>query len=150
MNKQLGSIIFSFVLLIVFILMAIEATSFAKLAKFFPLYIAIGAIVITSISILLQLKGYRKDRVQEERASKEENLATFKYILWILGFVVAIYVLGFVIATVIFLIAFQLLESKHKVLPTLGSTAVVIGLLYGFTSLMNLYWPKGLLGLNIF
>lgn len=145
-----------------FTLAAIEANNFSDLASFFPLFTAIIAANLALISSLIQglnIYKLKKGTISEsddkdnaiELESEDASLGLiFYYCGWVAGYVLIIYLLGLLIATVIFLVLFFIIESKFKIWKTFLFTAIVITIIIAFGNLLNLYWPTGLLNLNIF
>lgn len=146
MKKQLYSIIFSVFMLLVFCWMAWQALDFHELARYFPLYLSLVAVVLSLLSIFLQVKKYLAHRHKSNEANSEFNPEVFKYIGWIIGYVFLIFLLGFVIGTAVFLAAFLLFETKQSLIKTALSVTITIGMILLFGSLMKLYWPTGVLG----
>jgi hypothetical protein len=146
MDKEKVSLIFSTLLFLMFSWMAWEAISFKQLARYFPLYIAIGGAILTLIDIFKKIIKLRKQR-QESKEPLHENLAeVIKYILWFVGYLVVIYVAGLVLATAIFLAAFLLIEAKLSFIKIGISVGSVLIAIMVFDSVMKLYWPRSLLG----
>ncbi|SFB10295.1 Tripartite tricarboxylate transporter TctB family protein [Lentibacillus halodurans] len=149
MSKEVKSILFTAFLFILFCLMALEANTFTDKAKFFPFFVAIGAAFIAFVSVILQtFEHVKKTKEEEEEAVEMKKM--LKYIFWFVGYGVLIYVLGFMPATILFLLVFLLVESKFRVMTTILSTALVVGVLILFANVMNLYWPAGVLGITLF
>ncbi|TCT21709.1 tripartite tricarboxylate transporter TctB family protein [Melghiribacillus thermohalophilus] len=153
MAKAKYSIYFSIFLLVIFTYAVIDALTFAKLARFFPLYIAAIAVFFALMDLILNIYRYLKlrkseQREQEDQEDTEEFTGTVRYMIWIIGYVTGIYILGFMITTTLFLVLFLLFETKFGIIKTSVSTAITIGIILLFGNMMNLYWPKGLL--NIF
>lgn len=152
MSKEMKSILFTGSLFIMFCIMALEANTFADKAKFFPLFVALGAVFIALVSITLQTIQLIKSRKSNENKDEEEAGETgemIKYVLWIIGYVALIYIIGFMPATILFLLAFLLVESKFRIITTIPLIVLVVGVLVVFSNIMNLYWPTGLLNITI-
>lgn len=146
MAKEIKSIIFTVFLFIVFVLMALEANTFSDKAKFFPFFVAIVASILCFISVILQtIDVLKKKGTLSKSENKDELKGLFKYLGWVVGYIAGIYVIGFIFATILFLLLFLKLEAKLKVVGTLLSTSIVIGVLLLLEYAMNLYWPLGIL-----
>lgn len=148
MSKDLKSILFTGFLFIVFLLMALEANSFSDKAKFFPFFVALMASLLSLLSIILQTITLIQKRQKESKAVDEaasDIKEVFKYLLWVIGYIVTIYFIGFIFATTLFLLLFLKIESKFKWVPTIFSTGIVIGILLLLERLLNLYWPLGII-----
>ncbi|WP_170006083.1 tripartite tricarboxylate transporter TctB family protein [Bacillus fonticola] len=151
MSKEVKSISFTVFLLIVFGLMAWEASTFADLAKFFPFFVSIFAAFLALVSIVLQSIELKKKRNEESDHDEDiDKKALTKYILWVVGYIAVTYVVGLILATILFLLLFLLLESKFRVSTSVLCTTFVIGILWIIGNALNLYWPEGLLGITIF
>ncbi len=130
-----------------------EAMGFSQLARFFPLYVSIAAIILSVIQLIIEVRlGIIKQSSDAEIDGREATLVkrlpeTIKYLGWFFGYFVLIYLIGIMAATVVFLFSFLLLEAKmrwfHIVIGVM-STVFIINL---FGSTMNLHWPKSLFNL---
>lgn len=147
MAKAKYSIYFSLFLTVIFTLAVIDAMTFAKLARFFPLYIAIIAVFFSLLDLIFNIRNYINLKKVKQKEDEEEVDGVGKYILWIVGYIVGIYLLGFIIATLIFLIIFLFFETKFGVIKTALGVGITLAIILSFGNIMNLYWPKGLLGI---
>lgn len=155
MTKQAYSLLFSVGLLLLFSYAAWEATNFNELARFFPLYISLAAVLLTFILVLQSMVAFMKARKvqqrsagkagQEKQEQQEEKESVLRYMLWFIGYVAIIYVFGFMAATILFLFAFLRIETKYNLTKTVISIAIVYGLIQLFSSVMTLYWPEGVI-----
>lgn len=139
MSKGVLSIVFSFSILLLFILMAIEAHGFQKLARYFPFYISLCGVVLASVLVFIDLTKLRKTK---ERII---NFIAIKYIVYIVAYFAAIMIVGFMAATVLFLLVFLLVESKFKIWSAVLSVAITLGFLNLFGYYLNLEWYSGIL-----
>lgn len=154
MAKPFLSLVFSVVLFLLFCWSAWKAAGFSELAKFFPYYISIAAAILAFIHVLIGLKTYlvNKQRGHIPEAvgdgDPEENTApVWRYMVWIIGYIVFIYLIGFLSATVLFLIVFLYFETKFSMIKTAISVVITLSLILIFSKYMTLYWPKGILPL---
>jgi hypothetical protein len=145
-NKEKYSLIFSVFVFALFSWMAWEATGFAELARFFPLYISIAGAVLTLADIVLRIIKLNRNINKKTEAVHDAPLSVLKYIIWIIGYLVLMYLLGFLVATTIFLFAFLYIESGFKLIKTFLSVTITMVAIISFGNLMTLFWPKGLLG----
>ena len=155
MKTKRNSLIFTFILFVFFCWAAIEANTFSDKASFFPLFTAIISANVSLISFILQLIQYVRKRKAGVSASDEEDTETpisniLYYLGWIAGYVVLIYLIGLIWSTLIFLLAFFLIESKFKVWKAALFSVIVVTIIISFGNLMNLYWPEGLINLGLF
>ncbi|MGO4888423.1 tripartite tricarboxylate transporter TctB family protein [Anaerobacillus sp. MEB173] len=146
MSKLAGSTLFSFCLFLLFGALALEAMTFSRLAKFFPLYITVAGAILCLIYTIILLRTLVKKEGLPEELKKLQFTKPLKYLSWLLGYVVLVYIVGFLVATGLFLAAFLYLESKFSVVKTAISISIVLVCLILFSDVMNLYWPKSLLG----
>lgn len=146
MTKQTATLIFSSLILMLFVWMTFEASQFANLARYFPQYIALLGGVLSLWSVILQIRNIWKQRgVQKKEVL--QLMGSLKYIAWIVGYIGLIYIVGFMVATGVFLTTFLMIEAKFNIIRTLTATVVVLLLLTVFSDVMNLYWPTNLLGI---
>ncbi|MET3699861.1 tripartite tricarboxylate transporter TctB family protein [Bacillus oleivorans] len=142
------SLIFSVFLFLLFSYGALESSSFSKLAKFFPLYIAIAGVVLTLILVIVNIvkvvKEKEKKADQSGDQTGEKEGSNLKYMLWIIGYVFLIWLIGFLAATTLFLILFLHIESKFKTLYIALSLVLTHGVIFVFSNAINLYWPAGI------
>ncbi|WP_010531848.1 tripartite tricarboxylate transporter TctB family protein [Lentibacillus jeotgali] len=151
MSKEVKSILFTFFLFIIFCYMGWEANSFSDKAKFFPFFVAIGAAVLSFVSLVLQsIDLFLRKQKNEHTEDIGEIKRVLQYVLWVVGYIALIYVVGLILATILFLLVFLLVESKFRFVTTVFSTVLVIGGLFLISNILNLYWPSGLLGITIF
>lgn len=146
-NQMKISLVFSILLLFIFCWTAYEALQFAELARYFPLYVSVLGITLVVIELISSIVKNIKNPGNKTEFHPQLKEA-FKYILWIVSFLLLIYIVGFKIATAIFLLSFLILESKFKLVKALLSVAAVIFFLIIFGDYyMNLNWPDNLLNL---
>ncbi|MCM3714191.1 tripartite tricarboxylate transporter TctB family protein [Alkalihalobacillus oceani] len=139
-KKQTLSLVFSALMLLLFGYMAIEATNFQSLAKYFPLTIAIFAILVCLIDLLLQLK--RRSKTTD--VSSTTSLKVLIYIGWIVGYLVLIFFLGFIVGTAVFLFAFLYIETGFKIVKAAVTMGITIAVIFLFGRVIGLYWPSGM------
>lgn len=146
MDRKLGSILFTICLMLVFSYTAWEASSFNRLAQFFPYYLSIIAAFCCFISGLTQIIVLIKERKKGQSKDILQFLAPLRYIGWIFGYVLLIYLVGLMVATGIYLMLFLIIESKIKVWKSLATTVFVLIALSVFSGYLNLYWPSNIMG----
>ncbi|MDV2886592.1 tripartite tricarboxylate transporter TctB family protein [Alkalihalophilus pseudofirmus] len=147
MSRLLASTLFSFFLFVFFVLFALEAATFSRLAQFFPYYISITGAVLSFIYTTIQMRELIKQRESKEELMTLKIKRPLKYLVWLIGYVVLVYIAGIIVASVLFLAAFLYVESRFSVIKTVMSISVVVTGLMLFSNFMNLYWPNNLLGL---
>ncbi|MDV2686123.1 tripartite tricarboxylate transporter TctB family protein [Alkalihalophilus lindianensis] len=146
MSRLLASTLFSFFLFVFFALFALEASTFSRLAQFFPYYISIAGAVLSFIYTTIQIRELVKNKKVQEELATLNMKRPLKYLAWLIGYVVLIYVLGIIVASILFLASFLYIESKFTVLKTAMSISIVVVGLLLFSNVMNLYWPNNLVG----
>lgn len=146
-NQAKISLIFSFLLLMIFCWTTYEALQFAELARYFPLYVSVVGIILVLIELISSILKNKK--LQNDKTEFHPQLQrAFKYILWIVSFLLVIFIAGFKIATVIFLLTFLTLESGFKLTKAVIAVVAVMFFLIVFGDYyMSLNWPKNLLNL---
>ena len=146
MTKSKYSLLFSISVFLVLIWMAWEATRFQKIASYFPLYIALFAIVLIVINLIMQIKDMIKNTDDEEKLTMQMTIPVIKYILWFVGYLVLMLFVGFLIGTVIFLFLFLVIESRIKLFTSIFIVAVTIAAVIHLGRVMDLKWPTGMIG----
>ena len=141
MNKAVVQLIFSFLMLFLFIYMAIEANSFKDLARLFPLYISIAAAFILFIDIIRQLIKI-KDIKKKDELFHPNIKGALKYIFYLIIYIVLVYFVGLEIASAIYVFAFLYLVAKMKLLNTIITTVILVVSIIVFANAMDLYWPS--------
>ena len=143
MNKAIAQLGFTILLFFLFIYSAIEATSFKQLAKYFPLYISIIAAILLLIEIIRQIIKLKENKEKGEQF--HPNLkGAFKYTLYLIVYVLLVYLIGFVLASIIYVFVFLYFIAKMRLISSIITVAVLVGLMIMFGDAMNLYWPKSL------
>lgn len=147
MTKSQYSLMFSVGVLLVMIWMAWEASSFVKIASYFPLYIALFAIVLILVDLTNQIIKMSRKKDSEKKVSKKTAGSVFRYILWFVGYLLLMLLIGFLIGTSIFLFLFLMIESKMKIAKVLMIIALTIMAIMIFGYVMDLRWPIGVFGI---
>lgn len=148
MRQQKLSLSFSIFIFIIFCFAAWKSLSFAELARFFPLYISVAGAVLTLVHIIISSINIVRNKQDEKSGKLEELGSVFKYIVWVIGYIILIFVIGFLPATVVFLFAFLLKESKFGIIKTVIGVALTMSIILLFSNLMNLYWPTGIINVQ--
>lgn len=143
MNKAIAQLSFTILMFIFFIYTAIEATSFKKLAKNFPLFISILAITILLIEIVRQVVKL-KENMQNGEVLHPNMAGVIKYTLILTLYIVMVYIIGIILASTIFVFLFLYFIANMKLIQSFITVAVLIGLLIAFGNAMNLTWPKSI------
>ncbi|HXV82552.1 MAG TPA: hypothetical protein VEG60_22030 [Candidatus Binatia bacterium] len=133
-----------------------EAREFPRLARIFPYWISLGALVLAVIQLgielrkyLLQIEDVQTDFVDLAPDRSLPPQVVFKralsYLLWFVGLYLGIWLVGFVIAITAFLIIFLRYDASLSWGKTLqlglGGFLFVVAISW----LMALYWPEGLI-----
>lgn len=145
MKKNVAQLIFTILMLLLFMYTAFEAISFKKQASYFPLYISLLGILGMLIEIIRQLIVMRKE--SDNELLHPNFKAVIKYTIILVAYVVLVYVFGLIIATAGFLVLFLYYIAKMKLWRAAISVAILIVLVISFANLMNLYWPKSLINI---
>src|SRR5699024_11221786 len=116
MNKSLANILFTAFIFILFTAAAFEALTFSRLAQFFPLYISIAGSVLALIYLIKIIIAHIKETSPEERYEQLQILKPFRYIEWVLAYLLLMYVYGMFIASTVFLFVFLICESNITIL----------------------------------
>ena len=144
MNKAIAQLSFTSLLLLFFIYTAVAATSFKELARYFPLYLSVIGAVLLFIEVIRQLLTIKKNMKKDEKLHPNIKGAIL-YTLYLTGYILLVYLLGMIIATVIFLFIFLYFTAKMRLISSIITVIVVVGILMLFADVMNLYWPKSVL-----
>ncbi|WP_462420280.1 tripartite tricarboxylate transporter TctB family protein [Salinicoccus sp. Marseille-QA3877] len=147
MNKALANILFTGFIFLLFTVAWVEATTFSRLAQFFPLYISMAGSILSLVYLIKTIIDYRKETTAEERGEHVLILMPFRYIGWVIGYLIMMYIFGFLISTSIFLFVFLIFESKMKVIESMVSVAIVLVVVSYLSAAINIAWPSSLLGL---
>lgn len=147
MNKALANILFTAFIFLLFTFAWVEATTFSRLAQFFPLYISIAGSIVSLVYLIKTIIDYRKETTAEERHEHVLILLPFRYIGWVIGYLIMMYIFGFLISTSIFLFVFLIFESKMKIIESMVSVAIVLFVVSYLSAAINIAWPSSLLGL---
>src|SRR5690625_2221849 len=147
MDKAVAQLSFTSLLLLFFIYTAVAATSFKELARYFPLYLSVIGAVLLFIEVIRQLLTIKKNMKKDEQLHPNIK-AVILYTLYLTGYILLVYLIGMIIATVIFLFVFLYFTAKMRLISSIITVIVVVGVLMLFADVMNLYWPKSIF--NIF
>lgn len=143
-------VLFSGLLLALFLFTGYEAMSVSFLAKVFPAGVAVIGILATLYVIWSQLKGGRTSRElfdgeDEHRGTDDGPMGPLSYVLWLAGFVGLTALVGYFLALVTFFVLFLHFVAKARPWVTLMLTALAITILLTLASALNLTLPQGLL-----
>jgi putative tricarboxylic transport membrane protein len=149
-------VIFAGFFIIVFAYGVYEAREFPRLARIFPYWISLGALILAVIQLgfelrkyLLQIEDAQADFVDLAPDRSLPPRLVFKralgYLLWFVGLYAAIWVFGFVIAMIGFLVAFLRYDAELSWWKTLQLAAGGFVFVVAISWLMSLYWPDGLI-----
>lgn len=147
MNKALANILFTGFIFLLFTFAWVEAMTFSRLAQFFPLYISIAGSILSLVYLIKTIIDYRKETSSEERKEHVLILMPFRYIGWVIGYLIMMYIFGFLISTSVFLLVFLIFESKMKVIESMISVAIVLVVVSYLSAAINIAWPSSLIGL---
>lgn len=133
-----------------------EAREFPRLARIFPYWISLGALVLAVMQLGIELRKYllQIEDVQTNFVDLAPDRSlppqvVFKralgYLLWFIGLYLGIWLFGFVIALTAFLVIFLRCDASLSWGKTLqlglGGFLFVVAISW----LMALYWPQGLI-----
>lgn len=148
---------------LMFVGAAWAALDFQRLARYFPLAIALTGLVLAVANICLDAYRYRVRSTamamdalpsaatfdpeigEDTETARRGLLRAFYYLGWALLYALLIWTLGLVVATVVYLVAFFLIEGREGPVFTMVSVAAVLGMIFLVTDFLNLHWPKSLI-----
>ncbi|MBU8906000.1 tripartite tricarboxylate transporter TctB family protein [Desertibacillus haloalkaliphilus] len=142
MKKKHASLLFLGLLFLLFVWMAVQATSFQTQASYFPLYIALLASVLTIVATIRQIVQMRKEDNQEPFHENMSNV--IKYTAWLIGYLILIYLVGLVLASIVYLFTFLLYEARLTIVKSILSTGVATVVVILISRFMELEWPSSL------
>lgn len=143
--RKLEQIVFGLLIAAAFAFCLLLALGFPPRARLFPLTVSVAALLLLAVDLVRT--GLRPgDGFPQSGGLVAQGRAVAPYLLWIVGFYLAIAGLGFVIATGAFVFGFLLTQAKMRWWMALVSAAAVIAGLFVLGALLGIEWPAGLLG----
>ena len=134
-----------------------EARTFPERARIFPQLIASFGLLLACAELVRTIVVHRRAlrRAHDAAEAIEANgtgltwmaqfVAGIPYLLWVLGYYVAIYLIGFLAASFAFVMAFLVTVARMRWYTAAAATAVFSGLLMLFGFSFRLTWPRGAL-----
>lgn len=144
MSKNKTQIVFTSLILCMFIYTAVAATSFNKLAKYFPLYISITGIVCLTLALIRIIIQIRKEENKDQEPLHPNIPGVIKYTCLLTAYLALVYLIGMIYASAIYVSFFLYFIAKMKPIHTVISVAAVVVGLITIANVMNLYWPKSI------
>lgn len=120
------------------------------LSSIFPVTVAAITLVFTAVAMLVLLRGDTDSAIVFDseidwRERTEYQTGLLPYMIWITGFIFAIYLLGFVLGVIIFFGAFLTLLAGTRWWATLIMVACVVAALATLSAVLVIDLPPGLL-----
>lgn len=146
---------FTLFIILVMALAIYDARDFPFLAAIYPIFAATIVIFACVASLGRHLMGKSTeggtiDIGSDSSMGKSEKLRkSAKSFVWILGLYLLIALLGFKLGALTFVVGFIKIEAKSSWPVTLALTALALAILVIFQSVLNVFWPEGLLGDSI-
>lgn len=146
MNKAAAQFTFTIIMFLFFIYTLIEAASFKKLAKYFPFYISIIALVMLAIEIIRQIINFKKS--SESGEVMHPNIkGVIKYTFYLIIYVGLVYLIGIVLASLIYVFVFLYFIAQMKWWQASLTVVILLVFIVQLGKFMNLHWPKSLFSL---
>lgn len=158
-NLKLGFGVFVF---IVFSLAAYTSIGFHRLAMYFPFAVSVLGVVLSGVYVgtllLSRIRGVAEKPLDPDKATVldesmeipdavSEIRKALPYLAWFIGYILLIALAGIVVASALFLAAFLYREARMRWWGVLISVVSTLVVLYTFSGVMRLYWPRNLFGL---
>lgn len=120
------------------------------LSSIFPISVAVITLIFAGTAMTVLLLGRTKSSIVFDsevgwRERGEYRTGLIYYMLWITGFLGAIYAVGFVLAVIIFFATFLTLHARSRWWATLIMVASVVVALATLSAVLNINLPNGLL-----
>jgi putative tricarboxylic transport membrane protein len=130
----------------VFVVALAQIRGFVPGARVMPLLVAAPGLVLAALQVVRALQGRSGvgDEDPPTAADLRRGLAGFALVG---AFFALIWAVGFHAAAAAFMLAVTLGEARMRPLPAAVYTALTVGALAGFGSLLGVHWPEGLLRL---
>lgn len=141
---------------LVFAYSIFEVWDLPRLARIFPLWISLVALVLSLIQLGIAMRRpfdperARGSAFSDSAADHGEPRQVYRragyYVAWLLGLYGAIWFTGFVIAMTLFVLIFLRWEAKKGWTGCVLASVFSALFLAGISWIMTLYWPEGQLG----
>jgi len=132
------------------------AKDFPFLAAIYPIFaatIVLGACVASLVRHMMgkSIEGGAIDIESDDSIEKSEKLRkSAKGFGWVIGLYLLIALLGFKLGALVFIVSFIKIEARAS-WPLTGALAVLaLAILVTFQSVLNVFWPEGLLGAAVY
>jgi len=140
-----GKLIFSLVMLIIFVGMLIMSMGYSQKARFVPLVVSIPGVIVSAVQVFIELRSFFKKRLKDEavqeiaatvdtkkRKLPDAQVARSEKIIigWILFLLGLIFIFGFWVAIPVFLLLFFRIYGKESWTFTIVSTACSWGVIF--------------------
>lgn len=153
------SVLFTLLFIATFTYVILESSRFPAGARLFPYYIGVVGLVIAIVELVRELFLERpNDRddiwdgryaadlaVDPDDKPRESYLGALKYFGWIGGYYLLIWLIGLLGATGLFVWALLRLQFGVGYRGALVSALAAVGLAFGLSEVLNLYWPQSVL-----
>jgi putative tricarboxylic transport membrane protein len=139
---KIPAVLFTFAVLIVVAAALYEAQDFPYLGAIFPMAATIPAVFMAAGQLVLELRADIAPLAPETR--KRSKLA-LGYFFSLVLYLLLILLIGFGVATAAFSFAFLYGWVRWHWGKALTYTVAIVGIAHFMSSLLNLYWPEGML-----
>ncbi|MGH2372104.1 MAG: tripartite tricarboxylate transporter permease [bacterium] len=135
---------FSLLMLLVFAGSLIAIRGFVPGARLMPLVATVPGLALAVLQVVRSLQGrsLAGDEGPPSPADLRSGLVGF---LALGGFFILLWLIGFHIAAATLMLLFTLGQARMRPIPALAFTAVTLGFLTVFGSLLGVHWPEGIL-----
>ncbi len=138
---------FGIFILLLFVTTGIAGLGFQRLAMYYPVTVSLIGTLLSLIYVIQQVNQLRKP---VEASREDPDMLPFDkafvYLAWFIGYILLISVVGLMVSTACYLGVFLYFQAKMRwwgVLISIASALLVLNLI---SQVMNLYWPRSLLG----
>ena len=148
---------FAAVCLVLFSVGAWKSLDFPALSGIFPLTVSVVGLILATTTIAVDFVVWCRSRQKTVTAEdsdiafllesdvKEPFFRATRYGLWLIGFTVFIWLVGFVLAAGVFVLLFQVIESRSRWPALIVGPLATMGLLIVMARILNMYWPEPLI-----
>ena len=134
---------FSIFVLVLFVAAGIAGLGFQRLAMYYPVAVSMLGTLLSLNLVILQVRRFRAPAEDQELLPLRK---AFYYLAWFVGYILLIALAGLMVATAVYLGVFLYVQARMRwwgVLISIVSALLVLNLI---SRVMNLYWPRSLLG----
>lgn len=155
-RSPVGRVCFTALLTLVFLAAAVESRTFPPLARYFPLIIASGGLVATTLQLIVEVRRSRRPAepgggqtaIMDVGSSDEPLPRVLLSAAKIGSLVPGIWLLGATGGSVIYVLLFLRFEGRWRWRTAFAGTVMTGVLLLLLEEYLNFYWPTGLFDLE--